>query len=359
MGLLEAIIIGIVQGLTEFLPVSSSGHIEIAKAIAGDENMPSEGMLFTIVLHAATALSTVVIFRKDILEIFKGLLQFKLNAQWKFSIAIGISMVPAGIVGLLFEEELEAFFYKNILLVGTMLLVTGLLMFLADRAKKTDKDVTWFTAAMIGVSQAIAIMPGISRSGATIGTSVLLGIDRSKAARFSFLMVIPLIFGAMVLKGKKFVDVNSLESQDIENRVELVVNEAKKDEVFSSEELTSLMGYFSMREEIWTALSAKEDLTHEMVKAERANVASSLEEYHLTEDQTKYILNDAYVGFRPLLKTPISSLIAGFLAAFITGLFACKWMIKLVKKSQLKYFAFYCFLAGAVSIIYSLCYPLI
>ena len=109
MDLLEAIIIGIIQGLTEFLPVSSSGHIELAKAIFGDDNMPSEGMLFTIVLHAATALSTVVIFRKDILEIFKGVFKFKFNEHWKFVIAIGISMVPAGIVGLLFEKELEEF----------------------------------------------------------------------------------------------------------------------------------------------------------------------------------------------------------------------------------------------------------
>lgn len=316
--------------------------------------MPAEGMLFTIVLHAATALSTVVIFRKDILEIIKGLFAFKLNAQWKFSIAIGISMVPAGIVGLLFEEELEAFFYKNILLVGIMLLVTGLLLFLADKAKQTNKDVTWYTAALIGISQAIAIMPGISRSGATIGTSVLLGIDRSKAARFSFLMVIPLIFGAMVLKGKKFVEVNALEGQEIENRVELVINEAKKDEMFSSEELTSLIGYLSMREEVWSALSARENLTAEIVAAEKVKVVTALDAYNLTEKQSKYLLNDAYVGFRPLLKTPFSSLIAGFFAAFITGLFACKWMIKLVKKSQLKYFAFYCLLAGTISIICSL-----
>ena len=359
MDLLEAIIIGIIQGLTEFLPVSSSGHIELAKAIFGDDNMPSEGMLFTIVLHAATALSTVVIFRKDILEIFKGVFKFKFNEHWKFVVAIGISMVPAGIVGLLFEKELEEFFYKNILLVGIMLLVTGLLLFLADKAKKSEKDISWGTAALIGVAQAIAIMPGISRSGATIGTSVLLGIDRTKAARFSFLMVIPLIFGAMLLKGKKYVEVTNLEELNLEARVELVINEASKEGIFDTALLTSLEPSLKMREEVWDALGTNEDLSAEEVQSTVSAVKTGLINAGCNDEQLEFLMNDSYAGFRPVLKTPLTSLLAGFIAAFITGLFACKWMISLVKKSKLKYFAFYCIAVGLISIIYVTVSPLI
>lgn len=195
MDTLEAIILGIIQGLTEFLPVSSSGHLEIAKAVFGDNSLPEESLTFTVILHFATALSTMVIFKKEIVEIFKGLFQFKWNEQTKFSLKIIASMLPAVIVGLLFEEQLEAFFGGNLLLVGAMLLVTALLLLLADRAKNTNKDVSYKNAIIIGISQAIAMLPGISRSGATISTSVLLGIDREKSARFSFLMVVPLIFG--------------------------------------------------------------------------------------------------------------------------------------------------------------------
>lgn len=353
MDLLEAIIIGVIQGLTEFLPVSSSGHIELAKAIFGDNNMPSEGMLFTIVLHAATALSTCVIFRKDLLEIFKGILKFKFNEHWKFLIAIGISMVPAGIIGLLFEKELEAFFYKNILLVGIMLLVTGLLLFLADKAKKSEKKISWGTAAIIGVAQAIAIMPGISRSGATIGTSVLLGIDRTKAAKFSFLMVIPLIFGAMLLKGKKYVEVTNLEELNIEGRVELVINESNKEGIFKSAELTSLIPALKMREELWDALISRENLSIEEIKKTRQEVGIGLFSSGCNDAQVEFLMNDSYAGFRPLKKTPLSSLFAGFIAAFFTGLFACKWMISLVKNSKLKYFAFYCIAVGLISIVYA------
>ncbi len=190
-------ILGIIQGLTEFLPVSSSGHLELGKALFGDNSLPEESLMFTVVVHAATALSTVVVFRKDIAELFMGLFQFKWNEETKFSLKIIVSMMPAAIVGVLFNDQIEALFNKQILLVGAMLVVTGLLLFLADRAKRTDKEVTFGYALIIGISQAIAILPGISRSGATISTSVLLGIDREKAARFSFLMVVPLIFGKM------------------------------------------------------------------------------------------------------------------------------------------------------------------
>ena len=195
MDIIEAIILGIIQGLTEFLPVSSSGHLELAKAILGDTSVPEESLTFTVVLHFATALSTLVIFRKEVAEIIKGLFQFKWNDEFKFSVKIILSMIPAVFVGLLFEEELESFFGGKILLVGVMLLITALLLLLADKAKNTNKEVTFSNSVIIGISQAIAMLPGISRSGATISTSVLLGIDRTRAAKFSFLMVVPLIFG--------------------------------------------------------------------------------------------------------------------------------------------------------------------
>lgn len=261
MSILEAIILGIIQGLTEFLPVSSSGHLELGKAILGDESLPEESLLFTVVVHFATALSTVVIFRKDIVEIFKGLFQFKWNAEFQFSIKIILSMMPAAVIGVLFNDQIEALFSQELILVGGMLLVTGVLLFLADRAKQTDKPVSYINAFIIGISQAVAILPGISRSGATISTSVLLGIDRERAARFSFLMVIPLIFGKMA-----------------------------------------------------------KDLMDGGIATTQADAIP---------------------------------LIAGALAAFIAGLFACTWMIALVKKSQLKYFSYYCFLVGAITIIVS------
>ena len=262
MEIINAIILGIIQGLTEFLPVSSSGHLEIAKAILGENKVGEESLLMTVVLHFATALSTIIIFRKDILEILSGLLQFKNNDSFWFSLKIVLSMIPASFVGVFFNDEIEALFGGALTLVGSMLLVTGLLLLLADKAKSSAKKVGIKHAILIGISQAIAILPGISRSGATISTAVLLGIDKEKAARFSFLMVVPLIFGKM----------------------------------------------------------AKDILS--------GNI-----QYETTT-------------FMPLL--------IGFIFAFLTGMFACKWMIKLVKSSQLKYFAFYCFAIGGIVIATSL-----
>ena len=257
----QAVILGIIQGLTEFLPVSSSGHLELAKCILGDESMPKESLLMTVVLHAATALSTVVVFWKEIKEIFAGLLQFRWNKQFQFSLKIILSMIPAALAGIFFDEQIDALFGGQILLVGSMLFITGLLLFLADKAQKTEKDTSFGHALLIGLAQAIAILPGISRSGATISTSVLLGIDRERAARFSFLMVVPLIFGKM--------------ADDI------------------------LGGRISM--------------------------------------DTDTIL-------------PLS---IGFISAFVTGLIACKWMVQLVKKSQLKYFAYYCFVVGTITVFWN------
>lgn len=192
---LRAIVLGIIQGLTEFLPVSSSGHLELAKYFLGDTSLAEESLLMTVSLHAATALATLVVFRKEVATILRGLFQFKWNDETQYSIKIILSMLPAVLVGLLFEEQIEQLFSQRILLVAVMLLVTGLLLFLADRARRTDQPVSYGNAFIVGLAQAVAILPGISRSGATIATSVLLGIDREQAARFSFLMVVPLIFG--------------------------------------------------------------------------------------------------------------------------------------------------------------------
>jgi undecaprenyl-diphosphatase len=234
----------------------------LAKVILGDTSVPEESLTFTVVLHFATALSTLVIFRKEVLEIFKGLMLFKWNEATKFSIKIVISMIPAVFIGLLFEKQLAAFFSRNVLLVGLMLLLTAVLLLLADKAKNTHKKVSFSNAVLVGLSQAIAMLPGISRSGATISASVLLGIDRTKAARFSFLMVVPLIFGKIgkdVLSG----DLNFQSSDSI----------------------------------------------------------------------------------------PIA---VGFITAFVAGLLACKWMISLVKKSNLSYFSFYCAIVGIAAISYTL-----
>lgn len=261
MSYIDAILLGIIQGLTEFLPVSSSGHLELGKAILGDNSVPEESLLFTVILHFATALSTLVVFRKEVAEILKGLLQFKWNEQTEFSLKIIVSMLPAALIGFLFEEQLEAFFGGNIQFVGFMLIVTAVLLYLADKAKDTSKKVSFSNAFIIGVSQAIAMLPGISRSGATISTSVLLGIDKTRSARFSFLMVVPLIFGKIakdILSGDL-----SLESGQM-----------------------GIMG-------------------------------------------------------------------AGFIAAFISGMLACTWMIKLVRSSKLSYFSIYCLAVGLIAIGWS------
>lgn len=262
MGIIEAIILGIIQGLTEFLPVSSSGHLELAKVILGEDAVPSESLTFTVVLHFATALSTLIIFRKEVFEIISGLFQFKWNAQTKFSLKIVISMIPAVIVGLFFEAQLEYFFSGQVMLVGFMLLLTAVLLLLADKSKTTAKDTSNKSAFIIGLSQAVAMLPGISRSGATISTSVLLKIDRVKAAKFSFLMVVPLIFGK--------------------------------------------------------------------------------------------IAKDILGGDLALNSAEIIPMFAGFLAAFVAGLFACKWMMALVKKSKLYYFSIYCAVVGIIAIVYTI-----
>ncbi len=261
MNIIDAIILGITQGLTEFLPVSSSGHLELAKGILGLK-LAEESIMVTVILHFGTALSTLVIFHKDIFAILKDFKAQYQNNSVQFILKIILSMVPAAIVGVLFNDFIDSFFNQQYVLVGCMLLVTGVLLFFADRAKSTEKDVSIVDSLLIGISQAIAITPGISRSGATISTSVLLGVDKSKSAQFSFLMVVPLIFGKMA----------------------------------------------------------------------------------------KDILSDDFI----VQKSEFSVYFISFLTAFFVGLIACKWMIKIVKKSKLIYFSIYCFIVGTAAITYTL-----
>jgi undecaprenyl-diphosphatase len=207
--IIRAVILGIVQGLTEFLPISSSGHLELAKYFLHDTSLAEESLLMTVTLHAATALATLTIFRREVGDIFKGLFQFRWNGEARYSLKIILSMIPAALIGLVFEDQMELLFNRQILLVGFMLLITGLLLYLADHARITDKEVGYSNALIIGIAQAVAILPGISRSGATISSSVLLGIDREGAARFSFLMVVPLILGKMA---KEMIEGNLSQS---------------------------------------------------------------------------------------------------------------------------------------------------
>ena len=346
MDFIEAIILGIIQGLTEFLPVSSSGHLELGKAILG--SVPEEGMLMTIVLHFATALSTIVIFRKDILEIFGGLLKFKNNEESRFSLMIVLSMIPAALAGMLFEDQIDAVFSGNLGLVGAMLILTGGLLFVADRARETEGKVTITRSIIIGVSQAIAILPGISRSGATIGTSVLLGIDRQRAARFSFLMVVPLIFGAMAVKMKNYAEVSSLEDCKAEQRTEAIITELEEDYKFNSEEVYGVILY---KEQVWESLK---DGSSKFTGHEQSDFKKYLMISGFSEEDAEAIASDSFTGFRSHSKTSIAVIIVGFVVAFITGLFACTWMIALVKRSKLKYFSYYCFAVGALAIVWSI-----
>ena len=203
----EALILGIVQGLTEFLPISSSGHLEIASYIL--KTNPSENLMFTVVVHIATAISIIYVFRKDINEIIKGLIQFK-KEQVDFVLKILISSIPVGVIGVLFEREVESFFTGNIVLVGSMLLITAALLFFTY-FKKDDskKNISYTDAIVIGLAQALAILPGISRSGSTISIALLLNINREKATKFSFLMVLIPIFGILILKSiKGFIEIS-------------------------------------------------------------------------------------------------------------------------------------------------------
>ncbi len=253
---IKSIILGVIQGLTEFLPVSSSGHLELAKYFLGTNFIGSESLTMSVILHIATAMSTVFVFRKEIWNLLKGVFTKSWNEDKEFALKIIISMIPAGLIGYFLENKLETLFEGKVVFVAFMLIITGILLLISDFAKSKNKKVGYNDSFIIGIAQAIALLPGISRSGSTISTSILLGIKKERAAFFSFIMVLPLIFGKMF----------------------------------------------------------------------------------------KDLLDGVYV------QSDIStaSMISGGLAAFIVGVFACKWMVVLVKNSKLRYFAYYCF---AVSII--------
>ena len=258
MSEVDAIIVGIIQGLTEFLPISSSGHIEIARYFLNSNLLPAENLLLTIFLHLATALSTIIIFKKDIIDLISGALNFN-NNSLSYILKILISIIPAGLIGFFLNDCIKKFFSGNIKLVGLMLFVTGVLLFISKFVKKKERKITNLDSLIIGLAQAIAIIPGISRSGATISTSIILGHNKNNAAKFSFLIVIPLIIGAA--------------------------------------------------------------------------------------------LNDILNGNFSESKIDISILIFGFISALLTGLIACKLMIKIVNDNNLIYFAFYCFALGLICVL--------
>ena len=193
----EALILGIIQGLTEFLPISSSGHLEIASFILKTEQ--SQNLVFTVLVHIATAISIIYVFRDDIFKIIKGVFNFK-SKEIDTVLKIIVSSIPVGIIGILFEDRVESFFTGNIILVGSMLLITSLLLFFTYFSKEEGRSVSFVDALIIGFAQAFAILPGISRSGATISAAIFLKINRQEATKFSFLMVLVPIFGILILK---------------------------------------------------------------------------------------------------------------------------------------------------------------
>lgn len=263
MGLLEAIILGLVQGITEYLPISSSGHLEIGEHILGITYKDDAALTFGIVVHCATVMSTITVFASELWKLIKGGVQFKYNDETKYILKIALSMIPIMIVGLFFKDQVEALFSGGVEFVGAMLLVTAsLLAFSHFFAPKKSHPVRYKDAFIIGLAQAIAVIPGISRSGSTIATGMLLGVDKAVLAKFSFLMVLVPILGEAFL---------------------------------------------------------------ELLSGEFAPAASGIE---------------------------TSTLLAGFAAAYLAGLFACKFMIKIVSKGKLYWFAIYCAIVGAIVLIF-------
>lgn len=261
MEYLESVLLGILQGLTEFLPMSSSGHLEIGKAVFG--NSIFNNIYFTIVVHCATVLSTLVVFRREILQLTTGFFYFRKSYELHFVLAILVSLIPVGLVGFFLADQVEALFTGRLLLVGSMLLVTALLNAFAHYSKDRGRELGMLEGFVIGVAQALAVIPGISRSGATIATGLLLGTKRTEVAKFSFLMVIIPVLGAVV---KDLVSNSGMVSRSLSPGV----------------------------------------------------------------------------------------FILGFLSAFITGLAACRFMIRVVQKASLLGFAIYCAVAGTFTILLSL-----
>lgn len=258
MDFIEAIILGVIQGLTEFLPVSSSGHLEISKFLFGIDSEAS--FSFSIAVHGATVLSTIVVFWQEIIKLVRGTLAFRYNDETRYTLKILVSLIPVMIVGLFFKDEVESYFNGNIMFVGFMLIITSGLLIFSSLKKGSKRSINYFDAFIIGIAQAFAVLPGISRSGATISTGLMIGNNRSELAKFSFLMVLIPVLGA--------------------NFIELVGGD------FNGEQSVAL-----------------------------------------------------------------GVLIAGFVSAFITGYFACRWMISIVKKGKLYWFGIYCALLGIITIL--------
>ena len=258
---IEALILGIIQGLTEFLPVSSSGHLEIGSVLLGVQD--SDNLLFAVVVHLGTALATVAVFRTDVSKLLQDIFQVKWNDSTRFAFKVLLSMIPVFVVAIFLEEEIESLFTGNVALIGSMLIVTGGLLLFAHFRKNGNRPVGFVSAFLIGIAQAVAVLPGISRSGSTIATALILGVERSRAARFSFLMVLIPIVGANILKLRDY---------------------------------------------------SENPISHPISSA---------------------------------------SLTIGFIAAFISGLVACKWMILIVRNGKLTFFAVYCFIVGTIAIISS------
>lgn len=263
MSWIEALILGLIQGLTEYLPVSSSGHLAICSDLFGIEG--EENLAFTVVVHVATVLSTLVILWKEIDWVFRGLFKWQLNEETKYVINILVSMIPVGIVGVFFKDYVEDVFGSGLFIVGCMLFLTAAMLTFSYYAKPRQKEkISLRDAFIIGLAQACAVMPGLSRSGSTIATGLMLGNKKETLAQFSFLMVIPPILGEALLD---------------------VVKGMKGEEAFGGIEALPL--------------------------------------------------------------------IVGFLAAFVSGCLACKWMINIVKKGKLVYFGIYCAIAGAITLLIS------
>jgi undecaprenyl-diphosphatase len=260
MNWIEAMVLGLIQGLTEFLPVSSSGHLELGKYLFGIN--PEANFYFSIAVHGATVLSTIVVLWKEIAALFAGFFRFRMNDETKYVIKIIISMIPVGIAGFFLKDITDSFFTGDMTSLGIQFIITALFLSLTLLVKPKEKPIGYFDSFLIGIAQAIAVLPAISRSGATIATGMMLGNKKSDIAKFSFLMVLIPIIGANLVE---------LKSGDI------------------TTEGTSIM-----------------------------------------------------------------VIIIGFVTAFVSGYFACKWMINLVKKGSLVWFAVYCVAIGIFSILLGL-----
>ena len=211
MNEVQALVMGIFQGLTEYLPVSSSGHLAIAAEFLGVQD-PDQILSFTVVVHVATVLSTLVVLWREVVWVLQGMLKLKWNDEMRYAANIVVSMIPIGIVGLLFKDQIEEAF-SGLTVVGVCLLVTALLLAFSYFSKpRTKEHISMLDALIIGVAQAVAVLPGLSRSGSTIGTGLILGNRKESLAQFSFLMAIPPILGMALLDVKDMLELGVSEA---------------------------------------------------------------------------------------------------------------------------------------------------